>query len=339
MNIRQHHTGMTEETLFLSIKFSFFLTTTWIQSAEWIYEFGITRLEQAFLRIFSLASMDYIERWLVLLFSRYSLHFYLLFSGNSCFTTLLTFHALEFSVSHLFSFFILRCYFFLCLRPEIPLTLTIPLPRPLFSSLRVPRSWSRNVFHLGFLWNIKSGLISLLLNQFSAILLLAFSKILIHKLFHSTRPLNIIGYDKYLWNISQILSFMESIIIAALMGSHHARYYSRSFLYGEIGCQLNFSRTIRDYSDMKSLRALHDQIVCCLGHIGDWYDIWYYCLLHQDKNPFTGLHANIILFLWIISLKIKIHMCDAVGSRNNSKVVKGSRSRADSTASFPVIME
>lgn len=168
---------------------------------------------------------------------------------------------------HLFLSYILRCYYFLCLRPKMPLT--IPIPRPLFSFCRVPRSWSRNVFHLGFLWNIKSGLISLLLNQFSAILLLAFSKILVHKFFHSTRPLNIIGYDKYLWNISQILSFMESIIIAALMGSHHARYYSRSFLYGEIGCKLNVSRTIRDYNDMKSLRALHDQIVCCLGHIGD----------------------------------------------------------------------
>ena len=77
------------------------------------------------------------------------------------------------------------------------------------------------------------------------------------------------GNDTFLWNLGQILSFIESILVAAIMGAHHARYHSRSFLYGEVGSQLNFSRTISDYSDIKSLRALHDQIMCCLGHIGD----------------------------------------------------------------------
>lgn len=116
---------------------------------------------------------------------------------------------------------------------------------------------------------MKCGLASLLLNQFSVVLLLALCKILVHLIFHSRRPLNLEGNDKFLWNLSQILSFTESIVVAALMGAHHARYHSRSFLYGDVGSQLNFSRTISDYSDIKSLRALHNQVLCCLGHIGD----------------------------------------------------------------------
>jgi hypothetical protein len=101
------------------------------------------------------------------------------------------------------------------------------------------------------------------------VLLLALCKILVHRIFHSRRPLNLEGYEKFVWNFSQMLSFLESIVVAALMGAHHARYHSRSFLYGDVGSQLNFSRTISDYSDIKSLRALQNQVVCCLGHIGD----------------------------------------------------------------------